>query len=506
MVIGIDLGTTFSVGAYVDKDGTPHVVHNRDGANTTPSVVMFDEDEILVGIQAKNNAELEPANVIQFVKRSMGDKEWDFELDGNRYTAEDISALILKRIKEDCEAALGESITQAVITVPAYFTDAQKQSTKDAGRLAGLDVLRIINEPTAAALAYGMGNKGASQKVMIYDLGGGTFDVTIMEICPDNLSSDNPEGFVKVLATDGNRNLGGYDFDNRLISYITGLIREEIDVDIYTDDEALQILRAKCEEAKIALSTSEKFRLSLIVGGKKFRTEITREKFEELIADLIESTEDNIENALDGSGLQPQDIDKILLVGGSTRIPAVQKFVEQRMKMKPSTELNPDEVVAIGAAILASNISSNGNNTREIIQDVNSHGLGVVIVIDEERGILGNSIIIPRNQQIPVMRDQEYYTISDNQKELEVEVTEGDDDDLSYVTIVGKTDIHINPHPKGSPVRVELGYDKDGLITCRVFDVTDNCYIGDAVFKRKANLTEDEIKSKMLRMSTTVIR
>lgn len=516
MVIGIDLGTTFSVGAYVDSEGQPHVVYNRDGSNTTPSVVMFDDDEILVGIQAKNNAALDPVNVVQFVKRNMGNHDWSFDSDaGDKFTAEEISAMILKRIKEDCETELGEPVTKAVITVPAYFSDPQRQATKDAGKLAGLEVMEVINEPTAAALAYRVTKLGTQQKVMVYDLGGGTCDVTIIEISPD--------GFVKVLATHGNRNLGGYDFDNRLIAYIAEQFRDQTGADIEDDDEAMQMLRSKCEEAKIGLSSSEKFRISLSAMGKKFKTEITRDQFEELIKDLIEETDIDIETALDDAGLQSRDINKVLLVGGSTRVPAVRKFIEARMNMKPSAELNADEVVAIGAAIYANEIKdrapgsmqagvplpsgggSSDNLPAPIIQDVNSHGLGVVIVIDQF-GNLGNSIIIPRNQQIPVVIGEEYQTMVDNQEGFELKVTEGDDEDLAYVTVVGTAEIRLNPHPAGSPIRIELGYDRSGIITCRVFDIVDNCYVGDVVFKRDANMTEEEIRSKMVKMNNISVQ
>ena len=508
MVIGIDLGTTFSVGAYVDADGKPHVVNNRDGSNTTPSVVMFDDEEILVGIQAKNNAALDPVNVVQFVKRNMGNHDWQFDADsGESFSPEEISALILKRIREDCESAIGSPVDSAVITVPAYFSDSQRQATMDAGKLAGLNVLAVINEPTAAALAYGMTKLGQPQKVMVYDLGGGTCDVTIMEI--------NPEGGVKVLATHGNRNLGGYDFDNRLISHVAELFNEETGVDIEDDDEAMQMLRSKCEEAKIALSNSEKFRIALVAGGKKFKTEITRDTFEGLIHDLIEDTEIDIETALDDSGLQPRDIDKVLLVGGSTRVPAVRESVEKKMNQKPSAELNPDEVVAIGAAIYANEIqgstttSSSGlpvpvSDNAPIIQDVNSHGLGVEVLADRN-GNMANSIIIPRNQPIPVTMEQEYSTVVDNQTEIELTVTEGDDEDLAYVTVVGTAMIHLNPHPAGSPIRVELGYDKNGIIVCKVFDVFDNCYIGNVQFTRDANMSEEEIRSKKMKMDGLIV-
>ncbi len=511
MVIGIDLGTTFSVGAYVDQDGTPHVVHNRDGANITPSVVMFDCGEIVVGAQAKNNAVADPYNVVQFVKRNMGDKNYSFETEeGQVYTAEEISAMILKRIKEDCETVLCEPVTQAVITVPAYFSDAQRQATIDAGRIAGLEVLAVINEPTAAALAYGLGNTGKTQRVMVYDIGGGTFDVTIIEIHAD--------GTVRVLATHGNRNLGGYDFDNRLIEYVAGKVEEQTSVDLHDDDEAMQMLRSKCEEAKIALSTRERYVIKLAAQKQKVTVEITRAQFESLIQDLIEDTEIDIDVTLEDSGLSPRELDKVLLVGGSSRVPAISRFVEKKLNIKPSGELNPDEVVAMGAALYANAIqtgktggkhsggapasASDGRNVPsvpDIIQDVNSHGLG--IVIHDERGIGHNSIIIPRNQQIPVLMREDYQTMADGQTQIELQVTEGDDEDLSYVSVIGTAEINLNPHPANSPIRVELGYDKNGIVTGRVYDYVDECYIGEIVIRREANMTEADIQAKKARMA-----
>lgn len=503
MVIGIDLGTTFSVGAYVDEAGTPHVIHNRDGSNITPSVVMFDCGEIVVGIQAKNNAVADPYNVVQFVKRNMGNKDYSFETEDEKvYTAEEISAMILKRIKEDCETVLNEKVDQAVITVPAYFSDAQRQATIDAGRIAGLEVLAVINEPTAAALAYGLGNGGASQRVMVYDIGGGTFDVTIIEI--------NPDGTVKVLATHGNRNLGGYDFDNRLIEYAAAQFQEQTGIDLHEDDEVMQALRTKCEEAKIALSSRERFVIKLSAQRSKVTIEVTRVKFEELIQDLLEDTEIDIDITMDDSGLSPRDLDKVLLVGGSSRIPAISAFVEKKLGIRPSGELNPDEVVAIGAALYAHSIqnrrpSSGGTSGTsglpaipDIIQDVNSHGLG--IISHDEFGIGHNSIIITRNQQIPVFGQEDFVTMVDAQTQIELQVTEGDDEDLAYVTVIGTAEINLNPHPVNSPVRVELGYDKNGIVTGRVFDYVDGCYVGEIVIRRDANMSEAEIREKRARM------
>ena len=523
MVIGIDLGTTFSVGAYVDSTGTPRVVRNRDGANTTPSVVMFDCGEIVVGVQAKNIAVADPYNVVQFVKRNMGNKDYSFETEDEKvYSAEDISAMILKRIKEDCETVVGEPVNQAVITVPAYFNDSQRQATIDAGKIAGLDVLAVINEPTAAALAYGVDKAGTQQRVMVYDLGGGTFDVTIIEI--------NPNGSVKVLATHGNRNLGGYDFDNRLMEYVAQQFEDQTSIDLHDDDEDMQALRAKCEEAKIALSSRERFVIKMAAQRQKATIEITRAKFEELIGDLIEDTEIDIDITMDDSGLSPRDLDKVLLVGGSSRIPAISNFIEKKLGIRPSGELNPDEVVAMGAAVYANALATNGgtvvptygsdtpytpNQARsggsspnlpsvELIQDVNSHGLG--IVIHDERGIGSNSIIIPRNQQIPVLMDNDYVTMVDGQTQICLQVTEGDDEDLSYVTVIGVAEINLNPHPANSPIRVELGYDKNGIITGRVFDYVDNCYVGEIIIRREANMSEEELLEKRARMEQETLQ
>lgn len=520
MVIGIDLGTTFSVAAYINDKGEPKVIQNRDGAYTTPSVVMFDCGEIVVGAQAKSNAIADPYNVVQFVKRNMGNKDYSFETEDEKvYSAEEISAIILKRIKDDCETALGESVTQAVITVPAYFNDSQRQSTIDAGKIAGLDVLAVINEPTAAALAYGVTKAASKQRVMIYDLGGGTFDVTIIEV--------NPDGSVKVLATHGNRNLGGYDFDNRLMEYVAQEFQNQTNIDLHDDDEDMQALRAKCEEAKIALSSRERFVIKMAAQRQKATIEITRAKFESLIEDLIEDTEIDIDVTLDDSELNARDLDKVLLVGGSSRIPAISSFIEKKLGIRPSGELNPDEVVAMGAAVYANAIVNNqGRNdfygesapagkygdrshsggssstlpvpATNIIQDVNSHGLG--IVIHDRNGIGHNSIIIPRNQQIPVLMQEDYQTVVDGQTQIALQVTEGDDEDLSYVTVIGVAEINLNPHPAESPIRVELGYDQNGIITGRVYDYVDACYIGEIVIRREANMSDDELREKMNRM------
>ena len=504
MIIGIDLGTTFSVGAWVDENGTPHVANSREGGNSTPSVVMFDENEIIIGKEAKNNAELAPENVVQFVKRNMGDKAYSFLTeDDKEFTAEEISAMILRRIKEDCETCIGEPVTEAVITVPAYFSDAQRQSTMDAGKIAGLDVRAIINEPTAAALAYGAGQHGKSQKVMVYDLGGGTFDVTVMEIRPD--------GTIKVLATHGNRNLGGVNFDNELITYVRTRFEQESGVeDLEEDDEFMQVLRGKCEQAKLALSGSERTFVAVSAQRKKQKIEITRTAFESLIMPIIEETEVDIDITLEDSGLQARDLDKVLLVGGSSRIPAVRAFVQKKLNIAPSAELNPDEVVAVGAAIYGknlSNVSAGAENDcayhgpapeNEIFQDVNSHGLG--IVADDENGRAMNYILIPRNQPIPTVGRRTFGTVVDDQTGVELNVTEGDDEDLSYVTVIGTAYISIQPHPAGAPFTVELSYDRNGIITGQVYDEILEEYVGEIQIDRNANMSEQEVEAKAQRL------
>ncbi len=507
MIIGIDLGTTFSVGAWVDENGIAHVANSREGGNTTPSVVMFDDNEIIIGKRAKNNAELAPENVVQFVKRNMGDKGYCFLTEnGKEFTAEEISAMILRRIKEDCETCIGVPVTEAVITVPAYFSDAQRQSTIDAGKIAGLNVRAIINEPTAAALAYGTSKASAAQRVMVYDLGGGTFDVTIMEIQPD--------GKVRVLATHGNRNLGGVNFDNELITYVRNRFERETGVEnLEEDDEFMQVLRTKCEQAKLDLSGSERTFVTVSAQRKKMKIDITRAVFESLIMPILEETEVDIDITLEDSGLKPRDLDKVLLVGGSSRIPAVRAFVQKKLNITPSAELNPDEVVAIGAAIYGKSLTQPAMRTetdntvpgvpseaeKQIFQDVNSHGLGIVAESDITNRPM-NFILIPRNQPIPTVGRQTFGTVVDDQTEIELKVTEGDDEELSYVTIIGSAIIEIPPHPTGSPVTIELNYDSNGIITGRVYDEILKKYVGNIEINRSANMSEQEVESSAQRL------
>lgn len=495
MIVGIDLGTTFSAAAYVDEDGKAKIIENRDGARTTPSVVMFEDNGICVGEQAKINSVVDPYNVCQFVKRQMGNPAYKFETDnGEEYSAEDISAIILKRIKEDCEEVLGQSITQAVITVPAYFSDAQRKATQDAGKIAGLDVKAVINEPTAAAIAFGYQQTETSRRVMVFDLGGGTFDVTVMEFNGKN---------IEIIATCGHKNLGGFDFDNAIIDYVAKKFEEETGEDLYDDDVAMQELREKAESVKKSLSRREKAYLTISSNGENRKIEITKAQFESMIEHNLKDAQGIMEIAMDDAGLQWHELDKILLVGGSTRVPAVQSMIERVTGIQPSHEVNPDEAVALGAAYYAMSISeeSDGEEKAERyhVMDVNSHSLGILALDDE--GNMTNNIIIKRNTKLPAEKSCFFNTSKDLQTEIDLQVVEGEDYDPEYCTIIGETTLKLNPHPINSPIEIIMKYDADGVIHVSVMDIMDLVDLGEMKIKRTANLTENTIHDKEDRMS-----
>lgn len=512
-VLGIDLGTTFSAAAYMDpQTGMPKIIPNSEGKTTTPSVVMFDGGDVVVGEQAKSNSMLDPYNVVQFVKRNMGNPDYSFERDnGESYKAEDISAIILKRVVADAEAYLDDKVTGAVITVPAYFSDAQRKATINAGQIAGLNVLAVINEPTAAALSFGMSKAAAGQNIMVYDIGGGTFDVTIIHVAED--------GKMNVVATGGDRNLGGFDCDNALMNYVTDQFEEQTGVDMTDDDEAMQELREKCESAKISLSQREKVTVSVSACGKKAKVEVTRAKFEDLCAGVFDKTRTIVEIVMDDAQMRPSDLSKVLLVGGSSRMPAIRNLVRQQLQMEPSCELNPDEAVALGAAYYA-DLLCNGQAPAESeparasfsggapraaaanipFTDVNSHGLGVVIWDEDSQGEI-NSIIIPKNTPIPAQETNQYITMQDNQRCIDLRVTEGDDTDLGYVTMIGNAEIQLRPHPAGSPVAVTLGLDANGVICGEVYDLIDNVKVGEIQIRRQANMDDGEVEQHRRNMA-----
>ncbi len=459
-IIGIDLGTTNSCVAVIEG-GEPVVIANAEGARTTPSVVGFTKTgDRLVGQVAKRQAITNPDRTISSIKRQMG-TDHKVTIDEKRYTPQEISAMILSKLKADAESYLGEKVTEAVITVPAYFNDSQRQATKDAGAIAGLDVKRIINEPTAAALAYGV-DKENDQKIMVYDLGGGTFDVSIIEM---------GDGVTEVLSTAGDTHLGGDDFDQRIIDWLADEFKKENGVDLRSDKMAAQRLKEAAEKAKIELSgvASTAINLPFITadatGPKHLDTTLTRAKFNELTADLVERTMAPVRQALSDADLQPRDLNKVLLVGGSTRIPAVQDAVKNFMKMEPSKGINPDECVAVGAAI------QGGVMNKEVggllLLDVTPLSLG----IETEHGVCTR--IIERNTTIPTKKSQVFSTAADNQPAVEVNVLQGerefarDNKSLGMFKLDG-----IAPAPRGIPqIEVTFDIDANGIVNVSAKDL-----------------------------------
>ncbi len=458
-IIGIDLGTTNSCVAVIEG-GEPVVIPNSEGSRTTPSVVAFKKDgERIVGRVAKQQAVSNPERTVVSIKRHMG-SSYKVNIDGKQYTPQEISAMILTKLKQDAEAYLGEKITEAVITVPAYFTDAQRQATKDAGKIAGLEVKRIINEPTAAALAYGI-DKENDQKVMVYDLGGGTFDVSIIEM---------GDGVQEVLATAGNNRLGGDDFDQRIVDWMVAGFKAETGIDLSTDKMAMQRLREAAEKAKIELSgsTTSSINLPFITadanGPKHLDMTLTRAKFNELTADLVEATMGPVRQALQDSGLTPAQIDKVLLVGGSTRIPAVQEAVRNFMGKEPFKGINPDECVAIGAAIQAGVLA--GDVKGLLLLDVTPLSLGV----ETMGGIMTK--IIERNTTIPTKKSQIFSTAADNQTSVEIHVLQGERELARDNKTLGRFILDgIAPAPRGVPqIEVTFDIDANGIVNVSAVD------------------------------------
>jgi molecular chaperone DnaK len=499
-VVGIDLGTTFSAIASVNDHGRPEIIPNRDGEEITPSVVLFDGDAPIVGSIAKRSAVVNPLSVAQFVKRQMGVPTWSFRSEsGSKYSAEEISAIILKKLKEDAELLLGGRIVDAVITVPAYFDDAQRKATQDSGRIAGLNVLRIINEPTAAALAYGLDKAKAEQTILVYDLGGGTFDVTIMRI---------GAGRIDVLATGGDKNLGGFDWDNQIMTLLNDEFKAAGGPDLFEDPTLEQDLRDKAEIAKRTLSTRERTAVFLSGGGKTATVELTLERFQEITRPLIERTGRIMQFVLEDSGLTWSQIEKILLVGGSTRMRAVPALVEAASANRPSCELHPDKVVAMGAAIQGallhvetgkSSLVEMGNFPLVVIQDVNSHSMGVVTHDDRDKP--HNSIVLKKNTPYGTRTEDVFATVRDGQQGIHVQVTEGEDEELSQVKIVGAKEMPIPPYPKGAPIRVSFLYTPDGFVRVEVFDMTTNTPLGELQIERVSNKTAEQVEASSRRLS-----
>ncbi|MEA4887962.1 MAG: molecular chaperone DnaK [Clostridiaceae bacterium] len=481
-IIGIDLGTTNSCVAVMEG-GEPVVIPNAEGNRTTPSVVAFSKTgERLVGQVAKRQAVTNPDRTVISIKREMGSNH-KVNIDNKQYSPQEISAMILQKMKTDAEAYLGETVTQAVITVPAYFSDAQRQATKDAGKIAGLEVLRIINEPTAASLAYGL-DKEADQKILVFDLGGGTFDVSILEI---------GDGVFEVLATNGNNRLGGDDFDQKVVDWLIDGFKREQGIDLRNDKMALQRLREAAEKAKIELSgvTSTNINLPYITadasGPKHLDTTLTRAKFDELTLDLVEKTMGPTRSALADAGLKPQDIEKILLVGGSSRTPAVQDMVRKLFGKDPFKGINPDECVAIGAAIQAAVLS--GDVTGLLLLDVTPLSLG----IETMGGVFTK--IIDRNTTIPAKKSQTFSTAADGQTQVEVHVLQGERELAQYNKSLGKFILDgIAPAPRGVPqIEVAFDIDANGIVHVSAKDLGTNRE-QHITITSSTNLSDDEIQ------------
>jgi molecular chaperone DnaK len=504
-ILGIDLGTTNSCAAVIEG-GSPKVVLTQEGTNTTPSIVAFTDKERLVGHSAKRQAVTNPQNTLYSTKRLIGKKfteaekenekyplayaisaaangdAWIATQDGKKMSPSEIGAAILTKVVSDAEAYLGYKCTDVVITVPAYFNDAQRQATKDAGAIAGLNVLRIINEPTAAALAYGLDKQSTTgEKIVVYDLGGGTFDVSVLEI---------KDGVFEVLSTNGNTHLGGDDFDNRIIKHLITEFKKESGIDLSTDEMALQRLKEESEKAKVALSSSTSFdiRIPFISGSKHLNISITRKAFEALINDLVESTLTSCHSALKDANLKTSDINKVLLVGGSTRVPKIKEAVKQLFgENKVSSEVNPDEAVAIGAAVQGAILS--GDVKDILLLDVTPLSLG----IETMGGVLTK--LIERNSTIPTKKSQIFSTAADNQTSVSIRVFQGERAMAIDNKLLGNFDLHgIPPAPRGVP-QVEVAFDinANGILEVSAKELTTG-KVQNITIQGSSGLSKEEIE------------
>lgn len=502
MIVGIDLGTTNSAIAYINGDGKPEIIPSSEGDRTTPSVILFEEESrVAVGKAARDNAITAPGNVVQFVKSQMGNTAYRFIPEAGskdrEYTPEELSSLILKKLKADAESFLGCAVDSAVITVPAYFNDAQRKATQDAGELAGLEVVKVINEPTAAALAYGLLNGEKNLNVLVYDLGGGTFDATIVSIRGKE---------VQVRATDGIRELGGRDFDDCIVSMVEELFRSMhgIDFDEEVNFSAYQELRSKAEECKKQLSFKSKAAFSISCGGQAEKTTLTREQFESMAKNLCSRTGDKVEDVLEQAGLAWKDIGKILLVGGASRMPMVSSELKRLSGLEPSWDINPDEAVAAGAALQARELELEDKLSpdRTKILDVTSQSVGVV-ALDAKTRERCNTVVLKRNTPIPAKGAKTFYTVDDSQEIILLEVTEGDDTAVDYVNIVGSFEVPLPPRLQANTeVNIEVVLDEDQIIHVFTWLEKAGGSIKELQINRRSNMTSEQLQKSKAILST----